>query len=67
MDNGMNEPGHGNNVDDVIDSTYKRYLKGKMELLSNLKTNNTSNIGMILFSSKYDPIIFRTLFTYSHL
>ena len=33
MDNGMNEPGHGNNVDDVIDYTYKRYLKGKMVLI----------------------------------
>ena len=47
MDLAINAPGHGNNVVDGINATYKRYLKGEMELIVKLESNNTSKIGMI--------------------
>ena len=36
----------------------KRYLKGKMELMGKLESNNTTNIGMLTSASKYVSINF---------
>ena len=44
----INKPGHGNNVVNGINSTDTSYLKGEMELLVKLASNNTSRIRMIL-------------------
>ena len=46
-DRAINPPGHGKNVVDGLNATYKRYLKGEMELIVKLESNNTSKIGMI--------------------
>ena len=54
----INAPGHGNNVVDGLNATEKRYLKGKMELIGKLASNDTTNIGMLPSDSKYTPIKF---------
>ena len=43
----INAPGHGNNVVDRLNATYKRYFKGKMELMGKSASNYTTNIGML--------------------
>ena len=48
----INEPGHGKNVVDGLNSTYKLYLKGEMELIVELAINDTSKIGMLPSASK---------------
>ena len=52
MDRAVNAKGHGNNVVDGLNTTDKRYLKGKMELIGKLASNYTTNIGMIPSASK---------------
>ena len=47
MSHAINSPCNGNNVVDGLNSTGKRYLKGKMELIGKLASNNTSDIGML--------------------
>ena len=47
MDCAINTPDHGRNVVDGLNETYKRRLKGGMELIGKLESNNTSKIGMI--------------------
>ena len=44
----INAPGHGKSVVYGINATYKRYLKGKMELIGKLASKYTSKIGMFL-------------------
>ena len=58
MDSKVNAPGHGKNVVNGLNSTYKRYLKGEMQLISKLASNNTTNIGMLPSASKYVSIRF---------
>ena len=48
----MNEPGHGNNVVDGLNKMEMSYVKEKMELFSNLSSNNTSKIRMLPSASK---------------
>ena len=43
----INAPGHVNNFVDVLDATEKRHLKGKMEFIGKLASNDTSKIRMI--------------------
>ena len=52
MDSEINAPDHGKNIVDGLNTTYKRYLKGGMELLGILEINNTSKIGMLPSASK---------------
>ena len=52
MDRAMDAPGHGNNVADGFNATDKHYLKGEMELIGKLSSNNTTNIGMLPSASK---------------
>ena len=40
-DRTINEPGHGMNVVDGLNATDKRYLKGKMEIIGKLGSNDT--------------------------
>ena len=51
-DHVINSPGHGNNVVDGINATDKRYLKGKMEVIGKLASNNTTFIGILPSASK---------------
>ena len=57
-DRAIYAPGHGNNVVDGHNAMEKRYLKGKMELIIMLGSNDTTNIGMITSASKDAPIKF---------
>ena len=52
MDHAINAPCHGNNVVDGLNATDKNYLKGRMELIGKLASNNTTNIGMLPSASK---------------
>ena len=52
MDRAINAPVHGNNAVDGFNATYKRSLKGQMELIGKLASNETSKIGLIQISSK---------------
>ena len=47
MDHAINSPGHGNIFVDGLNTTEKCYLKGKMELIGKLESNNTSNVRML--------------------
>ena len=47
MDRSINAPGNGNNVYDGLNAKYKRYLKGEMELIGKLASNDTSKIGIL--------------------
>ena len=58
MDCAINVQWHGKNVVDGLNATEKRYLKGKMELMGKLESNNTTNIGMLPSASKYVSINF---------
>ena len=58
MDCEKNAPGHGNNLVNGINVTKKLCLKGKMELVGHLKTNDKLNIGIITFASKSGSINF---------
>ena len=42
MDCAINSLGHGNNVVDGINATYKHYLKLKMKLIGKLESNGTA-------------------------
>ena len=53
MDRTINAPGHGNNVVDGLNATGKRYLKGEMELMGILASNDATNIVMLPSASKY--------------
>ena len=48
----INAPGHWKNVVDGLNTTDKNYLKGEMELIVKLESNDTSNIGMLPSDSK---------------
>ena len=52
MDNVIDAPSNGNNVVDGINAIDKRYLKGRMELIGKLASNDTSNIGILPSASK---------------
>ena len=52
MDHSINAPCHENKVVDGINATDKRYLKGEMELIGKLVSNDTADIGMIPSASK---------------
>ena len=54
----INAPDHGKNVVDVINATDKHYLKGEMELMGKLASNDTTNIGMLTSALKYVSINF---------
>ena len=43
---------------DGLNATYKRYLKGKMELIGKLASNNKSKTGMLTSASKNVSIKF---------
>ena len=45
MDCTINAPGHGNNVVDGLNAMDKRYLKGEIELIGRLESDDTSKIG----------------------
>ena len=47
MDHEINSPGNVKNVVDGFNVTDKLYLKGKMELLGKLASNDTSNIRIL--------------------
>ena len=52
MDHAMNVPGHGNNVVYGLNAEDKRYLKGEMEIMDKLASNDTTNFGMLPSASK---------------
>ena len=52
MDRAINEPGQGKNVVYGLSTTEKRYLKGKIEPIGKLGSNNNTEIGIILSASK---------------
>ena len=58
MDCAINSPGNGNNIVHGINETDKRFLKGKMELIRKLSSNDTKRIGMLHSASKYVSIKF---------
>ena len=41
MDSSINSPGCGKNVVDVLNATDKNYLKGEMEIIGKLSSNDT--------------------------
>ena len=45
-------PRHGNIFVDGLNATEKRYLKGEMELIGKLGSNDTKKIGMLPSASK---------------
>ena len=47
MDREIHAPGHGKDIVDGLNTTEKCYLKGKMELIGKLESNNTSNVRML--------------------
>ena len=49
----INAPVHGKNAVDGLNATDKRYLKGEMELMGVLASNDTTNIVMLPSASKY--------------
>ena len=56
MDRAINAPVHGNNVVDGLNTTDKHYLKGRMEPMGKLESNDTPNIGILPSASKYVSI-----------
>ena len=58
MDRAINATGHGKNVVDGLNAMYRYYLKGKIELIGKLGSNDTTKIGMIPSASKYFSIKF---------
>ena len=58
MYHAIKEPGHGKNVVDGINATDKLYLKGKMELIGKLASNDTPYIVMPPIASRDVCIIF---------
>ena len=62
LDCGINYPCHGNNLVDGINNTQNLYFKEQVELVGNLKTNDTSNIGILPYASKSSSIIFQNSF-----
>ena len=58
MDSSINARGNGNNDVRGLNETDKRFLKGKMELIGKLSSNDTSKIGMLHSASKYVSIKF---------
>ena len=51
-----NAPGHRNNVVDWLNTMDEHFLKGKMELIGKLASNNATNIGMLSNLSKMSPL-----------
>ena len=47
MDGAINETVHGKNVVDELNAKDKCSLKGRMELIDKLSSNDTTNIGML--------------------
>ena len=62
MDLVINAPGHWKNVFVGINSTEKRYLKGEIEPVVKLTSNDTSKVGMLPSDSKDVSIIFTEQF-----
>ena len=58
MDLAMNAPCHGNNFIYGLNTTGKRYLKGEMEHMGKLVSNDTTNIGILFSASKYVSVKF---------
>ena len=52
MNRVINSLGHVKNVIDGLNGTVKHYLKGRMELLGILTSNDTLKIGMLSSTSK---------------
>ena len=65
MDFAINAPGHENNVVDGLNEKDKHYLKEKMELIGKLVSNDTTHLGMLSATSKYDSIKFA--YQYMHI
>ena len=64
MDISINAPGHGNNIVDGINATKKCYLRGEMELIGKLGSNDTTKIGILPSVSKYVFIKFSDQYIY---
>ena len=58
LDRAINSPGHGNNVVYEFNATEKNYLRGEMELMGELSSNDTTHIGMLISASKNVSIKF---------
>ena len=58
VDCAINASGHGNIVVYGINTTDKHCLKGEIELMGKLASNDTTNIGMLLSASKYVTLKF---------
>ena len=52
MDRTINAAFHVNNVVDGMNATYKRFLKGEMELIGKLGSIDTTKIGIFPSASK---------------
>ena len=52
MDREINAPGYGKNIVDGINATDKCYLKGEMEIIDKLGSNDTTKIGILPSVSK---------------
>ena len=65
LDHTINATGHGNNVVVGLNATYKRYLRGGVELISKLASNYTTNIGMIHSASK--DISIKSVYQYLYI
>ena len=52
MDRAMNAPGNGNNDVGILNTADKCYLKGEMEIIDKLASNDTTNNGMLPSASK---------------
>ena len=58
MDRVINAPGHGNNVVYGLNAEDKRYLKGEMEIMDKLASNDTTKIAILPNASRYVSINF---------
>ena len=54
----INVPGRLNIVVGGLNATDKRYLRGEIELIGKLASNDTSNIRMLPIASKYFSVKF---------
>ena len=52
LDSAINALGNGKNVFDLLNATYKRYLRGEIKLIGKLRSNYTTKIGMFTSDSK---------------
>ena len=63
MDLTINALGHGNNSVYELNATEKPYLKGEMEIVGKLASNDATNIGILHSASNMSPLNLQIYFS----